>query len=240
MKQNEKKQNVSLYKCNLCRDTGWILVHRDNAADLAVSCECRERKILKDQWKEAGINVENRELTFQTYTVWNEWSRIAKDTAIAYLNDFEEIKKKRKNSIILCGQVGSGKTHLAIALAINLINSNIQVVYMPYRDILTKIKQNMLDEEYYNKLLSKYKTCEVLLIDDLYKGKVTETDINIIFEIINYRYLNYLPIIVSSEYIIENLLRFDEAIGSRIYEMCKNYIIEIDKNIKNNYRLRGE
>ena len=47
------------------------------------------------------------------------------------------------------------------------------------------------------------------------------------------RYLNYLPIIISTEYAIDILLSFDEAIGSRIYEMCKEYIVQIPKNIKN-------
>lgn len=109
---------------------------------------------------------------------------------------------------------------------------------MPYRDVITKIKQNMLDDEYYRKTLSKFQTCDVLLIDDLFKGKINETDINVMFEIINYRYLNYLPLIVSSEFTTERLLSFDESIGSRIYEMCKSYIVEISKNKNNNYRLR--
>jgi len=109
---------------------------------------------------------------------------------------------------------------------------------MPYRDVITKIKQNMIDEEYYQKTISKYQLCEVLLIDDLFKGKINESDINIIFEIINYRYLNYLPVIVSSEFSIDRLLAFDEGVGSRIYEMSKDYVVEIEKDIGNNYRLK--
>ena len=56
------------------------------------------------------------------------------------------------------------------------------------------------------------------------------------FEIINYRYLNFLPIIVSSEFTIEKMLEFDEGIGSRIYEMSKDYVVEIKNDIRNNYR----
>ena len=96
----------------------------------------------------------------------------------------------------------------------------------------------MIDEEYYQRMISKYQTCEVLLIDDLFKGRVNESDVNIIFEIINYRYLNYLPIIVSSEFTIEKLLTFDEGVGSRIYEICKDYVVEIKKDMRNNYRLK--
>ena len=96
----------------------------------------------------------------------------------------------------------------------------------------------MTDEVYYQRTISKYQTCDVLLIDDLFKGRVNESDVNIMFEIINYRYLNYLPIIVSSEFTIEKLLTFDEGVGSRIYEICKDYVVEIKRDIRNNYRLK--
>jgi DNA replication protein DnaC len=36
---------------------------------------------------------------------------------------------------------------------------------------------------------------------------------------------------------VEELLSFDEAIGSRIYDMYKDYIVEIETDKGNNYRL---
>jgi DNA replication protein DnaC len=108
---------------------------------------------------------------------------------------------------------------------------------MSYREQILKLKQNILDEEYYEDCTRKFKTAPVLIIDDLYKGKLTESDINITFEIINYRYMKNLPMIISSEFTIEKLLYFDEGIGSRILEMCKNFIVEIQGK-ENNYRLR--
>lgn len=226
------------YKCEKCRDTGWILIPQEHAQPLAIPCECRTRNKIKNQWKSCGLNHEMSNYTFETFKIWNKASEDMKEIALAYFTDFKDIKRNRKNSIMMCGQVGCGKTHLSVAIAINMIKNNIKVVYMPYRDIIRKIKQNMLDVEYYEKSISKYQTAEVLLIDDLFKGKVTDSDINIMFEIINYRYLNFLPIIVSSEFTVENLLAFDQGVGSRIYEMCKNYIVEIEKNVTNNYRFQ--
>ena len=237
-RKNGGLSRVSSYKCDKCRDTGWILVPRENYAPFAVPCECTEQEKLARQWRAAGINPEVSKETFSNFEVWNESSSKLKEVATAYYKHFNDISRDRKNSILLCGQVGSGKSHCSIALGLNFMKKNIKVVYMPYRDVITKIKQNMLDEEYYKKSISKYQTCEVLLMDDLFKGKLTESDINIIFEILNYRYLNRLPIIVSSEFLVEELLSFDEAIGSRIYEMCKDYIVEIAKDKGNNYRLR--
>lgn len=40
-----------------------------------------------------------------------------------------------------------------------------------------------MDEVYYHRVISKYKNARALLIDDLFKGKVTESDINIMFEL---------------------------------------------------------
>jgi len=203
-------------------------------------CKCQQIEKSKIIWTKAGINLEQTKQTFKSYTPYNESTKLAKDKAIEYYKNFNKVRKRRHNSIAFLGQVGSGKTHLSIALAVNFLEKRrISVVYMPYRDVITSIKQNMLDKEYYAKQLSKYQTAEILLIDDLFKGKITESDINIMFEIVNYRYLNYLPIIVSSEYTIERLLNFDEAVASRIYEMCKDYTVEVTGK-KNNYRLREE
>lgn len=203
-----------------------------------IPCKCQEIEKAKRLWKASGINPEQAKQTFSNYEPWNEITKLAKDTAIQYYKDFEQIKNTRNNSIAFMGQVGSGKTHLSIALAINFLkNKKIPVIYMPYRDAITSIKQNTMDKEYYAKQIGKYQTGKVLLIDDLFKGKITESDINIMFEIINYRYLNYLPIIVSSEFTADRLLDFDEAVGSRIIQMCRNYTVEI-RGKENNYRLR--
>nr|WP_242964522.1 ATP-binding protein [Clostridium beijerinckii] len=234
----ERGLKQTSYKCDKCCDTGWILIKQENRQPLAVACECRKIEKLKSEWKYSGINVEQSKLTFASFVVWNKASQRMKDTAGAYCTDFDEIRDKRRNSILLCGQVGSGKTHSSIAIALNFLKQHIKVVYMPYRDVITKIKQNMIDEEYYTRTISKYQLCEVLLIDDLFKGKINETDVNIMFEIINYRYLNFLPIIVSTEFSIDRLLAFDEGVASRVYEMSKDYVVEIEKDIRNNYRLK--
>lgn len=234
---NTKSQNQTmkdLYNCEVCRDTGWKVQEGGNYK----RCECYDKELIKRRWIRSGINIDQRNLTFGTYEPHTEPTKKAKAAAIKYYRSFKDIEDNRKNSIAFLGQVGAGKTHLSIAIALNFIDKDIETVYMPYRDIVTSLKQNMLDEEYYQNQLNKYKSARVLLIDDMFKGKVNETDINIMFEIINHRYLNHLPLIISSEYTANRLLDFDEAIGSRIIEMCKDYLIQFEGR-ENNYRLRG-
>lgn len=136
------------------------------------------------------------------------------------------------------GQVGSGKTHLSLAISNDLMDSGVGVLYMPYRDVIISLKQNIMDEEYYRKAVDRYKNARVLLIDDLFKGGISKSDINIVFEIVNFRYFNNLPMIVSTEKTFGELVEIDEAIASRIIEMSKDYLVSV-KGKRLNYRIYG-
>lgn len=233
-----EEQQQTLFKCPECNDTGYRILSMANSQPIMTPCKCLEMDKVNRLWRSSGINSEDLDKSFKNFETWNKKSKEMKDKATNYYIRFNNIKSERRNSIMFCGNPGSGKTHMALALANNFLKKNgIRVVYMPYRDIVTKLKQNMVDEEYYKSTLGKYQSAELLLIDDLFKGKINETDINIMFELINHRYLNRLPMIISTEFTVEKLLSFDEAIGSRLYEMSKDFIVEIE-GTENNYRLR--
>ena len=119
-----------------------------------------------------------------------------------------------------------------------LLDNGVGVIYMPYRSSITNLKQSITDEENYQREINIYKNAQVLMIDDLFKGRITESDINIIYEILDYRYFKNLPVIVTTEKSIGDLLEIDEAIGSRLYEMSKNYLAEMVGD-KLNYRIYG-
>ena len=158
--------------------------------------------------------------------------------AMNYENEFLDIENSRCNSVMFLGQVGSGKTHLSMAICNELMDRGISVVYMGYRDAITGIKQNMMDSVYYNKMMNRYKSARVLFIDDLFKGKITDSDVNIMFELINHRYFNNLPVIISSELSVSRLLDVDEALGSRLVEMTKGRVVET-RGRELNYRIYG-
>ena len=192
----------------------------------AKECECRSLRIAEEKLKISGVSEEFRQMRFENFS----YER--------YSKNFSDIRAARQNSIMFLGQVGSGKTHLSMAIANSLLDKSIGVIYMPFRDSITKIKQSITDEVNYNKEMELYKNAQVLLIDDLFKGSVTTADINAMFSIINYRYMKKLPIIVSSEKNINELLAIDEAIASRLIETSKGFVIEF-KGKHLNYRLVG-
>lgn len=228
----EKDWDKSSYKCNKCRDLTFII--NDG---VATPCECRAVKEAKDILRKSGISEEFRNKRFNNfnYTIENQVYEAYKE-AYMYTKNFKSLEKERCNSIMFMGQVGSGKTHLSLAIANELMDSGVGVVYMSYREVITRLKQNIMDEVYYHRVMGKYKNARVLLIDDLFKGKITESDINIVFELLNFRYFNKLPVIVSCEMDVNRILNIDEAIGSRLVEMCD--IVEV-KGRKLNYRMYG-
>lgn len=224
------------YKCTKCKDRMFIELEDGSFG----SCECRNIRIAEYKLKASGVSEEFRKKRFENFNYENSIESMeAYIKAKNYSKNFNSIKSSNNNSIMLLGQVGSGKTHLAMAISNIMLDNSIGVIYMPYRSVITKIKQSVTDEENYQKEVNIYKNAEVLLIDDLFKGRITEADINIIYEIVDYRYFKNLPMIITTEKNIEDLVEIDEAIGSRLYEKSKNYIIEM-KGKKLNYRIYGD
>ena len=84
--------------------------------------------------------------------------------------------------------------------------------------------------------MERLKNVDLLFIDDLFKGSETDADKSLMYDIINFRYLKRKPIIVSTEKLPSELINVDEALGSRIIEMCKGYTV-VFKDAQN-YRLR--
>ena len=230
---NHSTQPVK-HNCEICKDTEWIINTDTNSAK---PCKCQEAKRYKRILENCGISEVFLKKAFTNYVPKNPAQKDAKETAQDYAKNFAAIRNERNNSIAFLKQVGAGKTHLSIAICNALMEKGVGVRYMQYREVITRLKQNMTDEVYYQNEMYKYKECPVLLIDDLYKGKTTESDINLVYEIVNHRYLKGMPIILSCEYSVDRLLEFDEAIGSRMAEMCKGRIIEFE-GIQLNDRLR--
>ncbi|GIO83511.1 hypothetical protein J25TS5_04430 [Paenibacillus faecis] len=190
--------------------------------------------------KASQITDSFREMNFENFE-WKTRPVIVQQafaTAYKYAKGFGDIRNERNNGLCLLGRPGAGKTHLLMATANYLLNQGIGVLYFPWVEGCADLKSNfdLLPEK-----MHRLQTVEVLYIDDLFKGRERPTDFQLerIFEIINYRYLNRLPVMVSSEWTVAKMLEFDEATGSRINEMCREYKVVLDEEGLN-YRLKDE
>ena len=103
--------------------------------------------------------------------------------------------------------------------------------------------KGLVNEEEYNSCVRGYKECEVLYIDDFFKlgraraaGGPSDADVKLAYQIINARYIARKKTILSSEWLMDELMDFDEATASRIYEMSKGYALQIARDKGRNYR----
>lgn len=222
------------YDCPKCEDRGYIFKIQDGY-EVAVACECLEKKQSIEKMERSGLTEAFKQRTFKTFIVSNEWQLEAKAKAMDYSKNF----KKTKASLMLSGQPGSGKTHIGVATMLRLIENNTGCVYREYISMLTDLKQTSMDEEEYIRSLEKYINPPVLFLDDFLKGEPTIADRKHVYKIINTRYLKSMPMIISTEKSVKEILNWDEAIGSRIIEMCQGNVIEFPRGLENNYRLRG-
>ena len=121
---------------------------------------------------------------------------------------------------------------------LQLINDNVSCRYVEYNNMMVNLKQSINDEENHMREMEKYTNPSVLFMDDFLKGKATPADLSYIYRIINTRYLQEKPMIISTEKSVEEILDFDEAVGSRIVEMAGENVVVFDAN-SDNHRLRN-
>lgn len=116
-----------------------------------------------------------------------------------------------------------------------------------WKEESTLLKAVINETEVYTSRIEKLKQVDILYIDDFLKplkskeGNITPpttADVNLAFEILDYRKNANLRTIISSERYIGEIIEIDEATGSRIIEKTKSqYFINIKRDKSRNHRL---
>jgi len=110
-----------------------------------------------------------------------------------------------RNGLFITGPKGTGKTHLAAAIANQLMQQGTAVICMTMIDLLDRIKQTYEQQGQWGaateaNVLRTYKEVTLLIIDDMGKEPATEWVASKIYAIINARYEAYLPTIITTNY----------------------------------------
>ena len=229
LKVNLKPQ-VTEYKCKKCKDTGLVSAGT-GLYDTFKECECVIKERNKKNIERANYSelFENRD--FSNYVTDTRARKCLKEKCIEFLQQ-DEFK-----TIALLGNVGCGKTHLAVSILKELAGSNKNVNAINYTELTRKLSSNANDEVAYFNILGKYTSTPVLLLDDMFKGKISEANIKQMYDLINTRYENKRITIITSERVISELMQIDEAIASRIAEMAgEKFLLNITK--MSNYRIK--
>lgn len=167
--------------------------------ELAEEQELRKQKIESILGK-SGIKKRYLSRTIDSFSVTAE-NKKSFEVATDYIKNFREYFTQGKG-LYLEGPCGTGKTHLAIAIALAIINTGVPVICKTSIDILGDIKRcyernsEVTEEE----VLEAYKTVDLLIIDDLGKEQVTEWSVPVLYSILNERYEALLPTIITTNY----------------------------------------
>lgn len=94
---------------------------------------------------------------------------------------------KKHDNIVLLGQPGVGKTHLAIALGYKAVISRYKVKFTSIMELLTSANQAKRDKKY-DQFLRSILSPSVLIIDEIGYFNMSKEDANHFFQIISKRY----------------------------------------------------
>ena len=94
---------------------------------------------------------------------------------------------EEKKNIILIGDPGTGKTHLATAIGIKALQKKYKVLFTSVSEMLRNLHISKADNSYYKKL-KEYTTSDLLVLDELGFKKVPNYSGDDFFEVITKRY----------------------------------------------------
>jgi len=244
--QTTNSCELAPYKCEICQDTGWVWVDMGNGYTGVKECACVKARKAESLIRKSGLGQALEQQTFDAFVTETDVQKTIKEAALGYIAALEAHgDAPRKPWFYIGGNPGSGKTHICTAICGELLKKNMGVRYMQWITEARRLKA-YINEPDFDRLVDEYTDCDVLYIDDLFKMRYmvgqplipTDADVKIAFTILNARYLQDKPTIISSEWdMIRDLLPADEGVFSRVYERCKEHTLLIPRDARNNYRL---
>lgn len=246
---NEKSGSLNLIDgidCPICKNKGMIQLVGYNEmfdyySEVMKECECMKQRRSWQKIQSSGLAYALQDMTFDTFVTDYPWQDHMKTKAMEFVND------DGISWLYIGGQVGCGKSHICTAICGEFLKQNKTVRYMRWAEEGVRLKSIINDADYSSEI-EQYKTPDILYIDDFFKvqrsanGKAsapTPADIRLAFEIIDYRYCAKKKTVISSEWTMDEILDFDEATSSRIYQRSKGYTLIIARNKTRNYRRFG-
>ena len=235
-----ESDSITEFNCKKCLNRGYIWVptqYLGHWQESMESCTCKKVRASIRRMKRSGLEGSLKKL--KDFEVTEKWQQNMVDTATAYLN----ADHSNGETLFLGGAVGSGKTFIGSAVCRELLRNGHEVIYMPWVNEAQRLKA-LANDESLSQEIATYSKAEYLYIDDLFKplpGQTAPTaaDIRLAYDIINYRYVNKLPMIISCEKYIMELLEIDEATISRLYERAKGFNVNVGRAPGRNYRMKG-
>jgi len=209
--------------CSICGGSGLLYARSgDGSVDYSnvVGCECKreEREQERRQFllKHCELPYASEDLTFDNFRVDKRWPSLieAKQAALELAEESVDTKW-----LILLGEVECGKTHLAIAICRKWLERGKPARYVFVPIMLDELRSGYDREgaESYEAKLNLLFRVDLLVLDDLGTQTPTPWAMEKLMMIIDYRSINGLPLVVTTNKSLTELPGDDEhRIGSRL------------------------
>ena len=185
----------------------------------AVAAEARRiAEIREDAIGQAAIPLRFRSRTFEAFVADTPEKQRALAVARDYAEDFDESMKTGRG-LVFSGLPGTGKSHLAAAIALHLIdNSRRRVQYTSCMGLIRAVRETWRSDSDVTerRVLNKFgREIDLLMIDEVGVQYGTDSEQTILFEILDRRYAEMRPTILLTNQGKEGLRKY---VGDRVYD----------------------
>lgn len=229
--------SAETFKCPICLDRGILL-----EGDVAYPCSCMQMRKMENQFRHARIsrvlkNCRLEKFRFDYYApgmadqTHREGAVRALNAAKSFVNECQQ--NPHGLGILFTGPVGSGKTYLAASIANELMEAQLQVLFLVVPDLLDELRASYKSEVNEMDLLDTARTIPILILDDLGAHNYTDWTRNRLYSIINYRMNELLPTIITSNLTLDEM---EDYIGvrttSRIIQSSRIFRLTVEEDIR--------
>jgi DNA replication protein DnaC len=210
--------------CPICGGIGYL--RRDLPIDhpdfgKIVPCSCRKEEITQSArarlFKMSSLEA-LKGLRFENFEKRGRvgLGKLQADSLEHAYNQAKTFAENRQGWLLLVGRYGSGKTHLAAAIANHAIEAGETTLFLTVPDLLDWLRYayagvDMSFEERFEEI----REIPLLILDDFGTQNATAWAQEKIFQIMNHRYINQLPTVVTSNLLISD---FEGRIRSRLQD----------------------
>ncbi len=122
-----------------------------------------------------------------------------------------------KGWLLLEGNYGSGKTHLAAAVGNARLTRGDMVLFITTPDLLDHLRNTYSDstEMQYDEMFDRVRSAPLLILDDLGSENPSSWALEKLFQLLNHRYSHHLPTVITTN---ANLDTLDPRIRSRLLD----------------------
>ncbi|HUG15017.1 MAG TPA: ATP-binding protein [Thermomicrobiales bacterium] len=213
--------------CPICKGAGYLIMNASPGSpnfSRLFPCDCKNAELKarsRAKLHQFSDLTTFRCMTFETFDRSVPGAAHAYDVALKYAQHPDKW-------LILVGSYGSGKTHLAAAIAHYALNErNMGPIIAVVPDLLDYLRTTFGpdSESTYDEQFNAFKGADLLILDDLGTENATPWAREKLFQIINYRYNERAPTVVTTN--LEGLDRLDPRIQSRLVDWQLAQLCEI-------------